>query len=88
MAERLKVGLLWYDGDPKRGLTSKVEQAVARYRRKFGRPPNICFVNQGSLEREVDWQGIRIKGAPNVLPNHFWVGIAEAPRGTAAQQPP
>ncbi len=75
MAERLEFGLLWYDGDPKSALTSKVERAAARYLAKFGQRPNACFVHTGSLERELDWQGIRVMEAPNVLPNHFWVGV-------------
>ena len=83
MAQRLQIGLLWYDGDPKRALTSKVEEAVACYRRKFGQHPNTCYVHQDSLEQEIDWQGVRIMRAPNVLPNHFWVGIAELSREPA-----
>jgi hypothetical protein len=86
MAQRLEIGLLWYDGDAKRELTSKVEEAVACYKRKFGQQPNTCYVHQGSLEREIDWRGVRIVGAPNVLPNHFWVGVAEATR-RPAQEP-
>ncbi len=79
MAASLAFGLLWYDGDPKSPLTSKVERAAARYLAKFGRRPNACFVHAASLEREIDWQGIRVAGAPNVLPNHFWVGVADTP---------
>jgi hypothetical protein len=85
-AERLQVGLLWYDGDPKRDLTSKVERAVSRYREKFGRAPNACYVHEGALERELDWNGVRIVGAPNVLPDHFWVGIAGATKRPGASQ--
>ncbi len=78
MADRLQFGLLWYDGDPKRALTAKVEEAATRYQRKFGRRPNTCYVHQASLEHDLVWEGIRIVGAPNVLPNHFWVGQAGA----------
>lgn len=81
--ERLQVGLLWYDGDPKRPLTTKVERAVSRYREKYGRSPNACYVHQDALERNMEWQGVRIVGVPNVLPDHFWVGVA----GAARRQP-
>jgi hypothetical protein len=83
MAGRLQIGLLWYDGDPKRPLTDKVEQAATRYQQRFGQPPNACYVHQECLEQEIEWQGVRIVGAPNVLPNHFWVGITV----TARQSP-
>ena len=74
MAERLEFGLLWYDGDRKRPLTSKVEEAAACYERKFGRRPNTCYVHQASLEKEMEWRGVQIMRAPNVLPNHLWIG--------------
>lgn len=77
----MRSGLLWYDGDPKRALTSKVEQAVARYQARFGRRPNACYVHPASLEREMEWQGVRVMARANVLPNHFWVGVADKPTG-------
>ncbi len=82
----MEIGLLWYDGDPKRPLEDKVGQAVARYREKYGRWPNTCFVHprlvgewaaDGLLlacqarSRETT---IRVLPAANVLVHHFWVG--------------
>lgn len=84
---QLEFGLLWYDGDRKSALTGKVERAARRYQAKFGRWPNLCYVQQESLPQEMEWQGVRIVGAANVLPDHFWVGVAReagpgaAPRG-------
>jgi len=73
---QLDFGLLWYDDDRKCALTGKVERAAQRYQAKFGRWPNLCYVPQESLGQEMEWQGVRIVGALNVLPNHFWVGVA------------
>lgn len=73
--QRMEFGLLWYDGDPKRALTAKVDDAAARYQARFGQRPNACFVHCHHLESELHWQGIRIVGSHNILPNHFWVGI-------------
>ncbi len=78
MAGFLDYGLLWYDADPKAPLTSKVERAVARYEQKFGRRPNACYVHRSNLTEEMEWQGIRVVGAPNVLPHHFWVGVVKS----------
>lgn len=75
---QLEFGLLWYDNDRKCALAGKVERAAQRYQAKFGRRPNLCYVHQQSLEQETEWQGVRIVGAPNVLPDHFWVGVAGA----------
>lgn len=79
MAGKLDFGLLWYDGDTKSSLTSKIERAASRYQAKFGRRPNACYVHPALLEREMEWQGIRIKGLANVLPNHYWLGVEQAP---------
>ena len=75
MTERLEFGLLWYDGDSRRPLISKVEEAAACYERKFGRWPNRCYVHDGCIGTEMEWRGVRIVRAGNVLPNHFWVGV-------------
>ena len=79
---QLDFGLLWYDNDRKCPLTCKVERAARRYQAKFGRWPNLCYVQQESLGQEMEWQGVRIVGAPNMLPNHLWVGVA---KGTQAE---
>ena len=74
----MRSGLLWYDGDAKTPLASKIERAVARYQARFGQRPNACYVNPASLERETECHGVRVVGAPNILPGHFWVGIESA----------
>ncbi len=71
----MKEGLLWYDNDPKRSLSVKVDQAAARYRAKFGRKPTICYLNEIDLNGHADEvQGIRLQSKTNVLPHHLWVG--------------
>ncbi len=82
----MEIGLLWYDGDPKRPLEDKVERAVERYREKYGRWPNTCFVHPHLVgERAADGlllacrarsreATIRVLPAANVLVHHFWVG--------------
>ena len=82
----MQTGLLWYDGDPKRPLEDKVGRAAERYRQKFGRWPNTCYVHP----QVVDGEGadglrlacqakspkatIRVLSAPNILVHHFWLG--------------
>jgi alkyl sulfatase BDS1-like metallo-beta-lactamase superfamily hydrolase len=81
----MQTGLLWFDNDPRRGMTVKIEDAVRRYQEKFGIAPNICYVNQAAFdegELKFALQGIqvtslRVVPASNVLPHHFWVGIEE-----------
>ena len=78
----MQVGLLWFDNDPHRGLTAKIEDAAHRYREKFGRPPDTCYVNNLILSRGPEMVAapsfadhvLRVVPAANILPHHFWVG--------------
>ena len=84
----MDIGLLWYDGDPKRTLEEKVETAARRYHEKFGRWPNRCHVHPQVLddghtdlsllirvgESHLD---IRVLSAPNILLHHYWIGEHE-----------
>jgi len=84
----MKVGWMWFDSDPQKTFEEKVQQAASRYREKFGRPPTVCYVNNGQdfgeLSRAVNGQRelrcgpVRIIGAHNILPHHFWLGVADA----------
>jgi hypothetical protein len=82
----MQVGLLWYDGDAQCLLEEKVGKAAQRYREKFGRWPNTCYVHPQTVSGDGD-QKVRVAGssrgvertinilpAPNVLLHHYWVG--------------
>jgi hypothetical protein len=81
----MQSGLLWFDNNPGRGLTAKVEDAARRYREKFGGLPDTCYVNQSALDTGaltipltgVPGKALRVLPAPNVLPHHFWIGVEE-----------
>jgi len=74
----MKEGLLWFDDDPKRDLAQKVGRAARRYRQKFGRPPNVCYVHPSLLEgRARRVNGVHVLPLPSVLRHHFWVGEEE-----------
>jgi hypothetical protein len=82
----MKTGLLWYDGDPKRPLEDKISRAAERYRQKYGRWPNTCYVHPQNVDG-VGQDGsslavrlqepqtcVRVLSAPNILLHHFWLG--------------
>lgn len=91
----MEIGLLWYDGDPKRSLEHKVELAVDRYRQKYGRWPNTCFVHPESVRGRASddlwvaysarsWPArIQVLPAPNILLHHFWLGERKPEPGPA-----
>jgi hypothetical protein len=58
---------------------TKSPAAADRYAVKFGRRPNLCYVNDAQLNgdrRECGTEigGVQLVGAPNVLRHHFWIG--------------
>jgi hypothetical protein len=78
----MKTGLLWFDDDPRKQLEEKVGRAVTHYQRKYGRSPTLCFVHPSALDgngqRGVKKAGgVEIRAGRSVLPNHFWLGVAE-----------
>jgi len=86
----MEIGLLWFDNDPRKGLEEKIRQAAGRYAEKFGQPANLCFLNpatllagapaaNGSWEVVFEGRAIKVRTAPQVLPHHFWIGVASNP---------
>ncbi len=68
----VNLGWLWFDNDPKTSLDAKVKRASGRFREKFGRQPQLCYVSPLALtERETICGRVEIKRAQNVLPGHF-----------------
>jgi hypothetical protein len=75
----MQEGLLWLDADPKRDLAEKVARAADRYQFKFGRRPNLCYVNSAMLSQSsLEFSGVRLVPANNILKHHFWIGIEES----------
>lgn len=85
MENTIEVGLLWFDDDPGKGLEEKVHAVAARYWRKFGEPPNVCFVHPATLGDNGKLRmvgNVLLKSRRTVLRNHFWVGVEkESHRG-------
>jgi hypothetical protein len=85
----VKEGLLWYDDDPGRDLGEKVGHAARRYRRKFGAPPDACYVHPSALGggngKARSIAGVRVASLPSVLRHHFWLGREER-QGARARQ--
>lgn len=75
----MQTGLLWFDSEPSRSTVVKATAAAERYEEKYGVVPDVCYVNERSLQDgEVSIpfrQGrLRLVPARNMLANHFWIG--------------
>jgi hypothetical protein len=76
----MKVGWMWFDNDPGRSIEEKIQGAVQRYRTKFGRFPNTCYINQRSITSDGFRCGkVKVVAARNILPHHFWLGMSSIP---------
>lgn len=74
----MKIGMLWLDDDKLRSFDEKVRQAAEYYEAKYGRAPNLCFVNSNSLEQRYKVGHVEVLPSANILPHHFWVGIHQS----------
>jgi hypothetical protein len=73
----MEIGMLWYDGDPSRGMDEKVDRAATYYRNKYGRSPNLCLIHPQTAGKSVMDSNTKIEVQVSnlVLLDHFWVGI-------------
>jgi len=92
-SNKMRVGLLWFDDDPKKEISLKVKEAAERYFEKFGQRPNVCYVSPATLPLPRDTsgtEGIHLDGlcvlaSPLVLPDHFWIGESHQLKEKAPQ---
>jgi alkyl sulfatase BDS1-like metallo-beta-lactamase superfamily hydrolase len=61
----------WFDDNPKKSAEQKIDDAVARYVKRFGRRPNLCLVNRADC---VNHRSVEVRAAGHVHRNHFLVG--------------
>ena len=76
----MHTGMLWFDNDPAVNLAAKVQKAAAYYRRKYGRPPDLCLVNPGMMDgkgKSIAIVGLTVRPYRSVLPGHLWIGFED-----------
>jgi hypothetical protein len=86
----MDVGMLWFDNNKAEKLETKIQQASSYYKKKYGQPPNLCFVHPSMLlksknasQEEIKEKkavqlisvGLELRSSKSLLPNHFWLGI-------------
>lgn len=77
MTDTMDTGMLWYDDDRQRTLEEKVRRAADYYRQKYGQTPNLCLINPRAVNGGPHVVNtIKLRTAPNILPHHFWIGVA------------
>ncbi len=70
----MNVGLLWHDSGSD-DLARKVKRAARRYRVRFGKKPNVCYVHPTLLpEGDAQVEDINVRSSQRILRHHFWLG--------------
>jgi hypothetical protein len=72
----MQMGLLWFDDNPKVSFAAKIEKAARRYRERFGRAPDMCYVHPQTLAGVQELPArVRVIERTTVQPNNFWIGV-------------
>lgn len=72
----------WYDPDKKTPARFKLEDALARYAKKFGRPAEACLTSPEDateLAADKDAPALPVRGVAYIPRFTFYVGIDEDP---------
>ena len=62
-------GLLWLDGDGV-GVENTLPEAVAAFRRMFGRRPELILLPAEAIDKEYGLDGLRVEPAESCPPRH------------------
>lgn len=74
----MDIGMLWFDNTPNKPLDKKVQEAAAFYAKKYGRTPNLAFVNPATSSTQApipSVEDVTIITSKTILPNHIWIGV-------------
>ncbi len=71
---------VWYDDNPKKAVNAKIDEAVLRYKQKFGTAPSVCKLNENMQPQgeaalnDGQVAGVKVETAKNIPQNYFWIG--------------
>jgi len=78
---QIQTALLWFDDSSRVPFVDKVHEAVEAYQDKFGRPPDVCYVNPQDLPNGLTPPlGVAVEPETSVLRHHFYVGVSGSAR--------
>jgi hypothetical protein len=75
----MKEGMWWLDSDPRTTLEEKIKRVARHYKRKHGKPANVCYVHPTMLsdKKSVVICGVDVKPMRNIMKHNFWIGREE-----------
>jgi hypothetical protein len=74
----MHTGMLWLSTDANKSLSTKIQEAVDYYVKKYGRTPDLCMVHPSMLVNGTGGTSpIAIRPYRPILPGHIWIGIED-----------
>ena len=77
----MKIGMLWFDNDPKATMDQKIQKAVDYYKDVRGMVATTCYVHPSMTEGQPETDGkivlakVEVRTSRSIMPNHFWIGV-------------
>lgn len=72
----------WYDDNPKKAVTQKIQEAIEAYVDRFRSQPNVVLVNEADCAQV---EGVVVRSESFIRRYNFWVGWEDASRLSARQ---
>ena len=67
----------WYDDNPKKASSIKIEEAIHAYVDRIKVRPNVVLVNEADC---AEIKGVLVRSEGYIRRNNFWVGWEDAQR--------
>jgi len=67
----------WFDDNPKKSTSLKIEEAIRAYVDRFKVRPNVVLVNEADC---AEIKGVLVRSEGYIRRNNFWVGWEDAQR--------
>jgi len=85
----MTTGMLWYCEKKNLSLSAHIQEAAARYHKKYGRKPELCLVHPNMLKDQKldEITGITVRPWRPVLPGHLWIGREDMPTERKESEP-
>jgi hypothetical protein len=76
----MKVGMLWLDEEKNADLGRRLTRAADYYAAKYGRRATLCVVHPETAGENPPSAiaDLAVRVRPDVLRNHFWIGVDES----------
>ncbi len=68
------VGMLWYDNDPKKDVSSRILEAAEYYFKKYGTRAKRVEVNKKVFSKDLKVEGIAIIVSKYMPQGHYLIG--------------